>query len=54
MIGLPIVFKLLTPKVINVIIDYVFKPNNLDDQMEVMQERLKKLEDTPCRCKEGK
>jgi hypothetical protein len=44
MIGMPVIFKLLTPKVVNAIIDYVFKPNNLDEQMEIMQERMKKVE----------
>lgn len=57
MIGLPAVLKLLTPKVVNAIMDYVFKDNNLDNQMESVQARLNKLEKmahTPkqCKCKQ--
>tara|TARA_Y100001963_G_scaffold68502_2_gene95475 strand:+ start:3152 stop:3313 length:162 start_codon:yes stop_codon:yes gene_type:complete len=33
--GFPIL-KLLTPKIVNGILDYVFKENNLDTQMAAM------------------
>ena len=41
---LPVVLKLLTPKVVNGILDYVFKKNDLDYKMEKMIERVEKLE----------
>ena len=40
------VLKILTPKVIKAIMSYVFENNNLDEQMEVMQKRVAKLENT--------
>ena len=52
MIGLPVVLKLLTPKVVNAIMDYVFKDNILDEQMESMQKRVKTLEDMAHKPKE--
>ena len=47
---LPGVLKILTPKVLNAIMDYVFKDNNLDQQMAAMQERVGKLENIKCKC----
>ena len=47
---LPGVLKILTPKVLNAIMDYVFKDNNLDQQMAAMQERVGKLENDKCKC----
>lgn len=38
------IFKLLTPKVLKAIMDYVFEDNNLDQQMAAMQKRVAKLE----------
>ncbi len=59
MIGLPAVLKLLTPKVVNAIMDYVFKDNVLDEQMESVRTRLNKLEKishkpNKCKCKQKK
>ena len=42
---LPVVFKILTPKVIKGIMNYVFDKNPLDEQMEMVLVRLQKLED---------
>ena len=42
---LPVVFKILTPKVIKGIMKYVFDKNPLDEQMEMVLVRLQKLED---------
>ena len=44
MIGVPAVLKLLTPRVVNAIMDYVFKDNVLDEQMESVRARLNDLE----------
>ena len=41
---LPVVLKLLTPKVVNGILDYVFKKNDLDYKVEQLIDRVKKLE----------
>ena len=38
------VLKLLTPTVLNGIVKYVFEKNPLDHQMEMVLERLQKLE----------
>lgn len=38
------ILKILTPKVIRAIMEYVFEDNNLDQQMDAMQERVSKLE----------
>ena len=40
------VLKLLTPKVVKSILNYVFEKNNLDDQMEMVLHRIDKLENT--------
>ena len=42
---LPVVFKILTPKVVKGIISYVFDKNPLDEQMEMVLNRIQKLED---------
>ena len=52
MFGLPVVFKLLTPKVVNAIMDYVFKDNLLDEQMLSVQLRLNNLEEVAHKQKE--
>ena len=39
-------FKILTPKVLKGIMSYVFEKNPLDHQMEVVLNRLEKLENT--------
>ncbi len=41
---LPIILKLLTPKVIKAIIAYVFEKNELDTKVEELENRIKKLE----------
>ena len=41
---LPMVLKLLTPKVVKAIMDYVFEKNDLDYKMERLIERVEKLE----------
>ena len=41
---LPVVFKILTPKVIKGIMSYVFDKNALDEQMDMVLHRLEKLE----------
>ena len=41
---LPVVFKILTPKVIKGIMSYVFDKNALDEQMDMVLYRLEKLE----------
>tara|TARA_Y100001973_G_C5086574_1_gene275194 strand:- start:104 stop:313 length:210 start_codon:yes stop_codon:yes gene_type:complete len=41
---LPVVLKLLTPKVVNGILDYVFKKNDLDYKVEKLIERVEQLE----------
>ena len=38
------ILKLLTPKVIKAIMEYVFEDNQLDMQMGAVQKRLSKLE----------
>ena len=38
------VLKLLTPKVVKSILNYVFEKNNLDEQMEMELVRLQNLE----------
>ena len=38
------VLKILTPKVLKGIMSYVFDKNNLDEQMDMVLERLKTLE----------
>lgn len=38
------IFKMLTPKVVKAIMEYVFEDNNLDQQMAAMQKRVGKLE----------
>ena len=43
MIGLPLVLKLLTPSNVRAILDYVFKKNVLDEQMESVQTRLDEI-----------
>jgi hypothetical protein len=40
------VLKILTPKVLKGIMEYVFEKNNLDDQMEMVLHRIDKLENT--------
>ena len=40
----PVIFQLLTPKVVKGIMAYVFEKNDLDLQMESVRERLDKLE----------
>ena len=42
---LPPILKLLTPSVVQQILDYVFKKNVLDEQVESLQERVAKLEE---------
>lgn len=42
---LPVIFKILTPKVLKGIMDYVFKENELDQQMGSVRSRLEKLEE---------
>lgn len=42
---LPAMLKLLTPSVIKAIMAYVFEKNELDDAVEKLEERVKKLED---------
>jgi hypothetical protein len=39
------ILKLLTPTVLNGIVKYVFEKNPLDHQMEIVLERLEKLEE---------
>ncbi len=41
---LPVVLKLLTPKVVNGILDYVFKKNDLDYKVEKLIKRTEQLE----------
>ena len=43
MIGLPLVLKLLTPSNVRAVLDYVFKKNVLDEQMESVQTRLDEI-----------
>jgi hypothetical protein len=38
------VFKILTPKVIKSIMNYVFEKNTLDHQMDMVLSRIQKLE----------
>ena len=38
------VFKILTPKVIKAIMNYVFEKNPLDEQMDMVLVRIDKLE----------
>ena len=38
------ILKILTPKVLKGIMEYVFESNNLDDQMDMVLHRLEKLE----------
>ena len=40
------ILKILTPKVLKGIMEYVFEKNNLDDQMEMVLHRIDKLENT--------
>ena len=40
----PVIFQLLTPKVVKGIIDYVFEKNDLDYKMEKLIERVESLE----------
>jgi hypothetical protein len=40
----PVIFQLLTPKVVKGIMDYVFEKNDLDYKMEKLIERVEKLE----------
>ena len=40
----PGVLKILTPKVLKSIMSYVFEKNTLDLQMDMVLERLRKLE----------
>tara|TARA_Y100000593_G_scaffold83824_1_gene158281 strand:- start:2651 stop:2800 length:150 start_codon:yes stop_codon:yes gene_type:complete len=44
MIQIPAILKLLTPKVLNAIISYVFDKNDLDFKVESLEKRIKKLE----------
>ena len=41
---LPIILRLLTPKVIKAIMAYVFEKNDLDHKVEKLIERIKDLE----------
>lgn len=41
---LPVIFKLLTPKVVNGILDYVFKKNDLDYKVAQLIDRVVELE----------
>ena len=41
--GVTILLKLLTPSRVQAILDYVFKRNVLDEQVESIQERMTKL-----------
>jgi len=41
---IPTIFKLLTPKIVNSIMDYVFKENELDLKVKKIQKKIKKLE----------
>ena len=51
MVMLPIL-KLLTPKVLNAIVKYVFEKNTLDYQVEAIVERIELLEkEKCCKCK---
>tara|TARA_R100000278_G_C5360343_1_gene125139 strand:+ start:95 stop:244 length:150 start_codon:yes stop_codon:yes gene_type:complete len=40
----PVIFQLLTPKVVNGILDYVFKKNDLDYKVEQLIDRVVELE----------
>lgn len=42
--------KILTPTVLKGIMKYVFEENALDQQMEIMQMRVSKLENAQCKC----
>ena len=41
---LPVILKLLTPKVIKAIIAYVFEKNELDTKVEELENRIQKSE----------
>ena len=44
MFPLPIILKLLTPKVIKGIISYVFEKNDLDHKVDDLEKRIRDLE----------
>lgn len=44
MLGFPIIFKLLTPKVIKGLLSYVFEKNVLDIKVEQLESIIKELE----------
>ena len=50
------ILKILTPKVLKGIMKYVFEQNNLDMQMEMVLNRIEKLENKVnyCKCKSKK
>ena len=41
---IPVIFKLLTPKVVNGIIDYVFKDNELDRKVKILEDKVSQLQ----------
>ena len=41
---IPAALKLLTPKVVNAIINYVFKDNELDKKVKILEDKVSKLE----------
>jgi len=43
-LGLPVVLQLLTPKVVNGILDYVFKKNDLVHKVAQLIDRVVELE----------
>mgnify|MGYP003132672138 FL=1 len=46
---IPSIFKILTPKVLKAIMNYVFEKNALDHQMEAVLEKIEILEKNMCR-----
>ena len=48
---IPSILKILTPKVLKAIMNYVFEKNPLDHQMEAVIDRIDKMEKNMCKCK---
>ncbi len=41
---IPTIFKILTPKIVRSIIDYVFEENELDKKVKILEDKVSQLE----------
>ena len=43
-IFIPTIVKMLSPKILTLIMDYVFKENELDRKVKILEDKVSKLE----------